>query len=1732
MRRSNDGRPFRPPDWGPPPHRYHHHHQNQYQYQQRYRPAQPGPRQFAVILLRGGSNLSAPPATEVEALVAGLPSPPPDSLSVSSSGRQAARLAFRSLQAAAAAARELWSLRLEGLHLLTPDVSDPALAAHAAPLIASLFAAHAARLVDSDLVSLTAARSSELAASIQAVNRRLAGHNRIRDFEQLQAQKRTLKAEKELVDAKIDEYKAAMRSIRRALLRGTEDDEEAEEEGLEVFGIGGGGEMNFARLHMIMLRECRRLKEGLPIYAYRRNILDHIFANQVMILIGETGSGKSTQLVQYLADSGLAANGSIVCTQPRKIAAISLAHRVVEESNGCYGDNFVLNSTFLDYQDFSSKIIYTTDNCLLHHCMNDMGLDGISYIIVDEAHERSLNTDLLLALIKKKLLDRLDLRLIIMSATADANRLAEYFYGCQTFYVKGRSFPVEIKYVPDISEEASFNTVPNHLRGSCATASYVYDVVKMVSIIHKNEEEGAILAFLTSQLEVEWACENFSDADAVVLPMHGKLSHVEQSLVFKSYPGKRKIIFCTNIAETSLTIKEVKYVVDSGLAKESRFVPSSGLNVLKVNWISQSSANQRAGRAGRTGAGRCYRLYSESDFSMMEVHQEPEIRKVHLGTAVLRILALGIRDAQNFEFVDAPNPEAINMAVKNLEQLGAVKYKCDGFELTDTGRYLVKLGIEPRLGKIMLDCFGFGLRKEGVVLAAVMANSSSIFCRVGTDEEKYKADRLKVPFCHQDGDLFTLLAVYKEWEDEHENRNTWCWQNSINAKTMRRCQETISDLENCLRHELNIIVPSYWCWNPEESTVHDKLLKRIILTSLSGNIAMFSGHERFGYQVISTDQAVKLHPSCSLLIYDSKPEWVVFTEILSVPNQYLVCVTAIDPDALCSIHPMPLIQQLEKLKLQVKVISGLGYNLLRKFCGKSGQNQQKIISLLQEEFRDDRVTVEVDFRNKEVVLFAKEQDIEKVFGIVNDALECEARMLRNECLEKSLFSGKPGDCSLALFGSGAEIKHLELEKRYLTVEVLHQNAHELNDKELICLVDTLISGVANFYKLYGNLQVASDETKWGKFTFLNPEYAEDAVSKLNGMEFHGSPLKVVPVCSSSNRGLPFPAVRAKVSWPLKQSRGLALVTCASGEAEFVVKDCFALGVGGRYINCEVSTRHENCIFVRGIPMHVTEPELYDAFRSMTTRKIVDVHLLRGTPIAAPSASLCAEALNREISSFMPKKNFPAQNFRVEVLTPEENDSVMRATITFDGSLHREAARALEHLQGSVLPCCLPWQTIQCQHVFHSTVSCQVRVYNVISQAVASLLESFRSQKGVSYNLEKNEYGIFRVKLTANATKTIADLRRPLEILMKGKTINHPDLTLSTVQLLMSRDGVADLKSVEQETGTYILYDRQSLNIKVFGLQDQVAAAEEKLIHALLQLRDKKPLDIRLRGRNLPPNLMKEMLKKFGADLEGLKREVPAVELRLNLRQHTLYVRGSKEDKQRVEEMISELVNSTKYNGLLQLPLENACPICLCEVEDPFKLESCGHVFCLTCLVDQCESAMKSHDGFPLCCLKNGCKKQLLVVDLRSLLSSEKLEELFRASLRAFVASNAGKYRFCPTPDCPSIYQVAAADAESKPFVCGACFVEICNKCHLEYHPFISCEAYKEYKEDPDATLLEWRKGKENVKVCPSCHFTIEKADGCNHVECKCGSHICWACLENFRSSDDCYSHLRSVHLSY
>ncbi|WRX07906.1 Helicase [Theobroma cacao] len=1684
---------------------------------------------FTILLLVDSSSSSPAKPNDLQTLISQL-NPAPENSRIHPTGKTAASLFFREWIHTLSSILSLWRSRLDGSHHFTPNlICNVRVASDMVELkqnLKTLFSNHIKGLMEGELVKKwkekIEEKSDEIADVAAQTGKRHCSRGR---FFELNDKKKGLMAERSMISKRLKEFKGGMRSLLGCLEDGVIGNVE-EGDGVEVFRFDG--ELDWERIHRLILRECRRLEDGLPIYAHRQEILTRIHGEQIMVLIGETGSGKSTQLVQFLTDSAIAANESIVCTQPRKIAAISLAERVREESIGCYDDNSVVcYPTFSSAQQFDSKVIYMTDHCLLQHYMNDRNLSGISCIIVDEAHERSLNTDLLLALVKDLLCRRLELRLVIMSATANANQLSDYFFGCGIFHVMGRHFSVDIKYVPCATEGTS---------GSSMVASYVSDVTRMAAEVHKTEKEGTILAFLTSQMEVEWACDNFEASNAVALPLHGKLSFEEQFHVFQNYPGKRKVVFATNIAETSLTIPGVKYVIDSGMVKESKFEPGTGMNVLRVCWISQSSANQRAGRAGRTEPGRCYRLYTANNFELMPPNQEPEIRRVHLGVAVLRILALGIKNVQSFDFVDAPSSKAIDMAIRNLIQLGAIVQKNGVLELTDDGRYLVKLGIEPRLGKLILSCFHCRLRREGLVLAAVMANASSIFCRVGNEGDKVKADCLKVQFCHQNGDLFTLLSVYKEWEAlPHNRKNKWCWENSINAKSMRRCQDTVTELEICLQKELSVIIPSFLLWDPHKSTEHDKFLKAIILSSLAENVAMYSGYDQLGYQVALTGQHVQLHPSCSLLIFGQKPSWVVFGELLSITNQYLVCVTAFDFESLATLDPPPLFDasRMESRKLQVKAMTGFGSTLLKKFCGKSNHNLRSLVSRLRTACMDERIGVEVNVDQNEILLFASSMDMQKVLAFVNEVLECERKWLLNECMEKCLFHGQGASPSMALFGAGAEIKHLEVDKRCLTLDVFHSNVNDLEDKELLMLFEKYSNGsICSVHKSQASGHESDDKEKWGKITFLNPDAARKA-AELDGVDFAGSALKVLPSRTSfgaDHKMFSFPAVKAKVCWPRRPSKGFGIVKCDLLDIGFIIDDFSSLVIGGKNVRCEVSRKSVDAIVIYGIDKELSEAEVWDELQTATKRKIHDFFLVRGDAVENPTCSACEEALHREISPFMPKRNPHANCCWVQVFQPEPKESFMKALITFDGRLHLEAAKALEQLEGKVLPGCLSWQKIRCQQLFHSSISCSSSVYAVIRKQLDSLLASFRHLKGAGCYLEANGNGSYRVRISANATKTVAELRRPVEELMNGKTVKHASLTPSILQHLFSRDGINLMRSLQQETGTYIFFDRHSLNIRIFGSPDNAAVAQQKLIQSLLLYHESKQLEVKLRGRGLPPDLMKEVVKKFGPDLHGLKEKIPGAEFALSTRHHVISIRGDKEMKRKVEEIVLEIVETGKHLAE-RSDSEVTCPICLCEVEDGYQLEGCSHFFCRLCLVEQCESAIKNLDSFPICCAYQGCKAPILLTDLKSLLSTEKLEELFRASLGAFVASSRGTYRFCPSPDCPSVYRVADPETFGEPFVCGACYAETCIKCHLEYHPYLSCEKYKEFKEDPDSSLKEWCKGKEQVKTCPVCGYTVEKIDGCNHVECKCGRHVCWVCLQFFSSSDDCYGHLRAVHMA-
>ncbi|KAL8151900.1 hypothetical protein V2J09_021708 [Rumex salicifolius] len=1659
----------------------------------------------------------------------------PDSFAVRDSGSDPARarLFFTMWSSAMDTMVALWEKRFdeEGHGGFSPSLLRKVIVASDSEelndRLKSVFVARIWGFLDGEMVTKWRNKMDTLEREIAAVSATLKRPQKIGIFEELRRKKEGLISEKNLVMKRLAEFEAGLRCILDHL-SAEKDHEEDECRDARVFAFEKG-KFNWERIFQLIMRERRRLDQGLPIYAFRREI--------VMVLIGETGSGKSTQLVQFLIDAGISVNGSIVCTQPRKIAAMSLSDRVQDESSGCYGENAVsCYPSYSSSQRFNADAIYMTDHCLLQHCINDKKLSKISCIVVDEAHERSLNTDLLLAMIKNLLCYRFDLRLVIMSATADADQLSDYFFGCGTFKVVGRNFPVDVKYVPCVPIGTS---VPSDA-SSASIAPYVLNAIRMASEVHRQEKEGTVLAFLTSQMEVEWACERFQIPGSVALPFHGKLSREEQSQVFQNYPGKRKVIFATNIAETSLTIPGVKYVIDSGMLKESRYEPSSGMNVLRVSWVSKSSANQRAGRAGRTEPGHCYRLYTQEEFELMPAQQEPEIRRVHLGVAVLKILALGMKEVSNFDFVDAPSAEAIDMAIRNLVQLGAVTVKGDVIELSEEGIFMVKLGIEPRLGKLILCCTRERLGKEGLVLAALMANSSSIFCRVGNNAEKFKSDRLKVPFCHRDGDLFTLLSVYMKWESlPFGMRNKWCWENSINAKSMRRCYDTISELENCLQTELRKIIPSYWLWVPDVATEHDRILKRAIFASLSENIASYSGCDELGYEIASSGKHIQLHPSCSLHMFSQKPSWVVFGDILSVSDEYLTCVTAFDSEFLSTLHPPPPfdVLRVENRRLQMQILSGFGSGLLKRFCGKYNRSLCCLLSNIRTVSGDDRISIQVSIGNNEIRVFAALHDMEMVLDRVKNVLKHEKKWLENECIEKCLYQGGAGaPPPVALFGAGAEIKHLELDQRCLSVDVYHSNISSFDDKKLLMLIENHASGVCNVRRFTGHCAENMDKAKWGTVTFLSPDAAQRALG-LNSIEFHGSLLKASLYWTNivADRSHSFSAVNAKVYWPRRYSKGFGFVKCEAHDVCFMLDDFANLLLAGKFLRCERSSRCADSIMISGIDKGLSEIEVLNALRAATNRRILDFFLVRGDAVVAnPPCRSCEEALSREIISFMPKGNPLSNCCRVQVFQPEPKDINIKALITFDGRLHLEAAKALEQIEGMILPGFEPWQKIQCQRLFHSSVSCPSSVYHVIRHQLDLLLAGFKHQKGVECCLERNNNGSFRVKISANATKIVAEVRRPLEMLMKGTAITNTSLTPSALQNLFSKDGITLMRSIQQDTGTYILFDRHALNVKIFGLPDDVASAEQKLVQHLLELHENKKMEILLRREKWPPDLMKSVVSTFGPDLHGLKEKVPEAEFSLNTRRHLLSISGgSKETKRKVEMIIDEIATSDNLHspGEVVSATEATCPICLCEMEDEYQLENCLHAFCSQCLVDQCESALRSRDSFPICCSREGCGVPILLVDLKSLLSGDKIEELFRASLSAFVTSSGGAYRFCPSPDCPSVYKVASPEAPGQPFKCGACFSETCTRCHVEYHPYLSCEKYQEFKEDPDLSLKEWSSDKDNVKRCPVCGYTIEKVEGCNHIVCRCERHICWVCLEHFGSDPDCYTHLREVHKS-
>lgn len=476
--------------------------------------------------------------------------------------------------------------------------------------------------------------------------------------------------------------------------------------------------------------EILEKRKTLPAWDAKEKLFSLLEENQVLILQGETGSGKTTQVPQFLLESKFLKNRKgIAVTQPRRVAAMSVARRVSEELDVKLGEEVGYSIRFEDV--FSSKTVvkYMTDGMLLREAILDPLLKNYSIVILDEAHERTIATDILFGLMKEILPKRKDLKLVVMSATMDTQKFQDYF-NAPILDVPGRMFPVEILYSKEPEDD------------------YFEAVIETTIQIHKNEKEGDILIFLTGEEEIENACSRLRSefyqmgnvGDVNILPLYSSLPPYQQQRIFDPAPPKnrqgkpgRKIIISTNIAETSVTIDGIVYVIDAGLSKQKIYNPRLRMESLLVSEISKASAKQRAGRAGRTRPGKCYRLYTESSFkTLLQDNTYPEILRSNLSSVVLQLKKLGIDDLVHFDFMDPPAPETMMRALELLNYLGALD---DEGDLTELGSKMAQIPLEPELSKILLSSEKYKCVNEILTIVSLLS-VPNLFIRPKDDMER------------------------------------------------------------------------------------------------------------------------------------------------------------------------------------------------------------------------------------------------------------------------------------------------------------------------------------------------------------------------------------------------------------------------------------------------------------------------------------------------------------------------------------------------------------------------------------------------------------------------------------------------------------------------------------------------------------------------------------------------------------------------------------------------------------------------------------------------------------------------------------------------------------------------------------------------------------------------------------------------------------------------------------
>ncbi|WP_217535051.1 ATP-dependent RNA helicase HrpA [Vibrio cholerae] len=615
----------------------------------------------------------------------------------------------------------------------------------------------------------------------------------------------------------------------------------------------------------------------LPVSQKRDDIAQAIAHHQVVIVAGETGSGKTTQLPKICAELGRGKYGLIGHTQPRRLAARSVANRIAEEMETELGGFVGYKVRFTDQISDQTQIKLMTDGILLAEIQNDRFLNQYDTIIIDEAHERSLNIDFILGYLKQLLPRRPDLKVIITSATIDPERFSKHFSNAPIIEVSGRTYPVEVRYRPLAGDDDS-ESDRDQLEGIFQAVDELCD-----------EGLGDILIFMNGEREIRDTADALSKRnlrDTEIVPLYARLSAGEQNKIFQPHAGRR-IVLATNVAETSLTVPGIKYVIDPGTARISRYSYRTKVQRLPIEPISQASANQRKGRCGRTEEGTCIRLYSEEDFLSRPEFTDPEILRTNLASVILQMTALGLGDIEAFPFVEAPDKRNIQDGVRLLEELGAIndQIKDPKKRLTESGKQLARLPIDPRLARMVLEASKLGCLKEVMIIASALSIQDP---RERPSDKQQASDEKHRRFNHEDSDFLTLVNLwhYIGQQQKALTSNQFrrqCKLDYLNYLRVREWQDVYTQLHQSTR-EMGFKL------NDEPGSYH--AVHSAILVGLLSHIGM-KDQEKNEYHG-ARNARFNIFPASGL--FKKQPKWVMSAELVETSKLWARVVAKIEPD--------------------------------------------------------------------------------------------------------------------------------------------------------------------------------------------------------------------------------------------------------------------------------------------------------------------------------------------------------------------------------------------------------------------------------------------------------------------------------------------------------------------------------------------------------------------------------------------------------------------------------------------------------------------------------------------------------------------------------------------------------------------------------------------------------------------------------------------------------------------